>query len=702
MKLKTLPLSLAVTGLMALSLSGCGGGDSAATTPTKTPITITGTAATGAAFTGGTVYVYDSRGVVVGNTSTIDPTTGQYNLTLADGAVAPFVLVASRTNTDGQIETLVSVMASTDQTTANITPITSLIASQLSPSGDPTKLVDELAAGSATVSSTSIATAVTEINTILAPLLTATGTSSSDPLTSTFTTDGTSYDRLLDSISVSFTPTSSTSTNVDIGVKTALSDTSTPLSVSYTNATVPTTSPLPTIDSSALVASGTGAQIQDLLSRLTSCYAVPLTSRVTGTTASTISADVCKGIFLNSDPTLYKHNSYTVGLGAFNSMFTASASAAVKFDRPRYEYTVNNGNTTVSTKPMNGDVVFTASWSDVDGNSDSGEYWARPDSNGKLFLTGNLSGIDAEVSARVERREFLHANLASYSYLNTGFNLFINSKHTQLKDANGNPITVSKIVAVSPKGNQLTLMSPNNYGYYELMIPGTNTSSNTSVVRLAGKYTSSSATGSPRDVDQKLFWAKSCTDPADTTTCTNTDWSDTTIGSIPAQGNWTFNAYDANGGLITTFRRRTTNRPLTMAEASNVVWPGLTANTRTDIVNNSTAGYFTDTVDFYGELGGASTPAWEVPAGAAWLPTKLTVYGKDPLNGKSFDDAAKFRSNARYAKVTCSDVDGSGTADQHCVGDKFKAGVRINQLQFNGRDANRLNYGISYRLQNAW
>ena len=94
MKLKYLPLSLALAGIVSAGLSGCGG-----TNNTSTPTTITGTAATGAAFTGGTVYVYDSRGQEVGSTSTIDATTGQYSLTLADGAVAPFVLVARRFDT---------------------------------------------------------------------------------------------------------------------------------------------------------------------------------------------------------------------------------------------------------------------------------------------------------------------------------------------------------------------------------------------------------------------------------------------------------------------------------------------------------------------------------------------------------------------------------------------------------------------------
>ncbi len=705
MKLKTVTLNLALAGIVAFSLSGCGGES------TAPGITLTGTAATGAAFTGGTIYVYDSRGETVGTTSTVNATTGSYSLTLAEGAVAPFVLVATRTTADGQTETLVSVVGSTDQTTANITPITSLIASQLSPSGDPTQLATELAAGDATVNTAAISAAVTEINTLLSPLLTATGTNTNDPLTTAFTTDGTNYDRLLDSISVSFTPTSS-NTNVDIAVKTALSDTEAPLAISYNTTDVPTSSPLPTIDSSKLVTSGTGAQIQGLLDRLTACFAVPLSERVL---EAAIISDTCKGVFHNNTPGFYKHNSYTVGPeGAFKGIFTAPTSANVKFDRPRYEFTVNNGNTTTATKPLDGDVVFTASWSDANGNSDSVEYWARPDSTGKLFLTGNLSGIDAEVSARVERREFLHANLSAYSHINTGFNVFVNSKHTQMKNASDQPVSIAYIVVTTPKGNKLGLASPNNYGYYELMVPsdsvGNFASTNTSVVRLAGKYANGTTEGSPRTVDTKLYWGKSgCTDAVNYTnytSCANSDWSDTDIAAIPAQGLWTFAAYDSNDNLINTFKRRTTNRPLTLAEASAVKWPTLTSEVKAGIVSGTGFGYYEFLEpDYAGVMEASNGFAWEVPTGATWSPTVFKVYGKDPANGKTFDDKSQFRSTARSAQVKCSDTDGSGTADQHCdatATDKFKTGVRVSQLQLNGRDTNRVQYSVSYRTQNAW
>jgi predicted small lipoprotein YifL len=63
----------ALTSLFTLAACGGGGGDSAppapAPAPAATTTTMSGVAAAGAAFTGATVTVTDSRGTVVGSTS---------------------------------------------------------------------------------------------------------------------------------------------------------------------------------------------------------------------------------------------------------------------------------------------------------------------------------------------------------------------------------------------------------------------------------------------------------------------------------------------------------------------------------------------------------------------------------------------------------------------------------------------------------
>ena len=122
----------AFAGLLAAVLVGCGGGGGGGGSSSgggSTPgLTITGVAATGAAFTDATVSVIDSRGVTVGSGAAIG-TDGTYSITLAAGAVAPFVLIASRTDANGDTQQLVSVIASATDRVANITPITTPLAS---------------------------------------------------------------------------------------------------------------------------------------------------------------------------------------------------------------------------------------------------------------------------------------------------------------------------------------------------------------------------------------------------------------------------------------------------------------------------------------------------------------------------------------------------------------------------------------------
>ncbi|MGQ3227166.1 MAG: hypothetical protein ACT6UU_24895, partial [Hydrogenophaga sp.] len=220
----------ALAGLLMLALAGCGGGSGVnsgagggGTVTAPVGLTVSGVTATGAAFTGAVITVVDSRGVTVGQSQPVG-TNGTYSITLDAAAVAPFVLVANRTDANGATQTLVSVIASASATTANITPITTLIASRLSPSGDPGKLASELAAGNAVISAQAVAATVTEVQAILAPLLTATSTTGFNPLTGTFSTDGTGYDRLLDSVNITFLPASSTTTNIEISVKQEVPD----------------------------------------------------------------------------------------------------------------------------------------------------------------------------------------------------------------------------------------------------------------------------------------------------------------------------------------------------------------------------------------------------------------------------------------------------------------------------------------------
>jgi hypothetical protein len=422
LNLKRASLALASAGL--LTIYGCGGGGGSAVGATGSPVTLTVTSATGAAFVGAVITVTDKNGTVVGTSAPVGA-NGLSTITLNTGAAAPFVLTAKRTSANGEVESLVSVIpTSSGSASVNITPITNLIASRLSPTGDPTKLAAEVGAGTATINATTVANTVTDVQSILQPLINAIAGSSGDPLTGTFTTNGTAYDKLLDSVKVTIVPASATSTNVEIGIRQTLADgvqpTTIPL-ISGTGQTAASSAPtLPTI--TGLVADGTSTKIAAHLAQLTSCYALPLVDRVDTTisnglatgTAVNVKASACKDAFIGSDPATYKSNGNVVGRnssngGAFASLFREGATGVV-FSQGAYEFARSNNDLVVSYKSR-----------DVNGNETFDTFVLRADTDGKLKQIGNQYTYGGGVSAYQQRREFVNQSVDNY--FSTGYTL---------------------------------------------------------------------------------------------------------------------------------------------------------------------------------------------------------------------------------------------------------------------------------------
>lgn len=156
--LHTKPFQLGVLCITtAAYLAACGGGGTSG-------ITLSGTAATGAPMAGATVIVKDSSGTNVCENSCFVNQNGSFAAGLKVNAKGPFVLQITE---EGSGEPQVSMIDTAQSTTVNVSPITTLIAARLSPSGDPTQLT------SADLSSTKIEAASNEIKTALQPLLTA-------------------------------------------------------------------------------------------------------------------------------------------------------------------------------------------------------------------------------------------------------------------------------------------------------------------------------------------------------------------------------------------------------------------------------------------------------------------------------------------------------------------------------------------------
>lgn len=650
---QVLTLSAAAAALSTV-LVACGGGGGGASASSPTPITLSVTSASGAAFVGAIITVTDRTGAVVGTSSAVGA-DGLSTITLSAGAVAPFVLTATRTSADGATESLVSVVPTATATTSvNITPITNLIASRLSPSGDPTKLAAELVAGTATVTTTTVASTVTDVQTILQPLITAVGAGASgDPLTGTFVTDGTGYDRLLDSVKVTIIPASSTTTNVEIGIKQQQTDTTQPVPVLFTNGASQTPASSVTIQpitAGNLLPSGTSAKITAHLAQLTNCYALAPAVRVVG---GVIDAPACKEVFYGNNPASFLSNGKTVSsTGAFSSLFNSGVQNVV-FSQGNYEFTRGNGDIVVSYKSRT-----------IAGNEAFDTFVLRLDTDGKLKQYGNQYVYGGGVSAFQQRRDFV--TQAADSYFSTGYTLNV-------------PLTpgIAYVKVTPPKGGVVTLIP----GSDAMVFPRLNSArqpvdsngvatsvianmapSGTNFIRVRSEYvdtTSSAAHPSARETG--LFFIA----------------ADDTDAAISWYGNhsvWAFQYFDSAGvqqGATQNYKTRI--RARTIAELRTQQWANVSAATLADFQSGWIPG---SSNVLYKPLSTTANlaPAWEVPTGAL-PPTWVTLIGgtrkwvNNAFVGTSpnyartnFNDAQSVGSTARATTLYCAD----GNGEIHC------------------------------------
>ena len=125
--------------LLALALAGCGGGGggsagSGSPQPeAPAPLTLSGVAAEGAPMSRAIIQLVDSTGALVATTEAGED--GKYTMNLAPTATGPFVISAAKDST-----VYYSPVAQAKTGTINISKLTNLIAAQLSPTGEPSKL----------------------------------------------------------------------------------------------------------------------------------------------------------------------------------------------------------------------------------------------------------------------------------------------------------------------------------------------------------------------------------------------------------------------------------------------------------------------------------------------------------------------------------------------------------------------------------
>jgi hypothetical protein len=667
---------------IALALAACSSGSTdtapaaqpaAQTTPTVVDntvksVTISGVAAMGAPLAGAAIKVYDRTGALVcEQTAAAD---GSYTCDLGVEPKAPFVLVATLGETE-----LASAFASATTSTVNITPITNLIASTLSTNGDPRTLVATLSSGGAPFTAASLQSAVERIVAALKPLTDALGTAI-DPITGTFSADGTGYDKVLDAIQVTVRP-NGTSSNIEITVKTLpAAEDSAPVSISFqSDATaIP---PLPATISLGDV-SGTNVQaaVAEFLARMTACYALPASQRVSDGTnvGSVVTADACKSLFSQDDPARFLSGGNVVGpasSNAFGSLFRNGPTGST-FDAGSFNFFRVNGDWVVSYRMKLPDT------------STSPEQVVLRNEAGKLRLIGNQYVYGASVRSFTQLRD--HLNQPDLTNLSVGYNIQIGNRTSA-----GVPI-FAKVEVTSPRGNVITYKPTSGLSYLAIeRSPGVMTG--TPVVRLAGKLVSSAWTQHPKVLDTGLFFG-------DTTVFT-----DDYIRAMSDQGVWKMEFFHVDSSVPNVVQNyRTTARALTLAEASQVVFTDLTAPARAELVaDTATTGYFA-----FPDAPGAVSPQfadlsangnaalWQVPAGAL-APLSVNIYGRAPSSGGTqglrFNDGVNVLSSARTALIECS---AQSVGDTHCAASPYRnqyaTGSTVNSIEFFSRDQRGVEY----------
>ena len=667
---KTLAAALVCGGALTLTACGGGGGDAApaAVVPVATTFTVAGTAATGAALDNANITITDAAGntyPAAGEDPVVTEADGSYTVTLPLTATPPFVVTAVRDDIS-----LVSVVAEAKDTTTNITPVTNLIASRLSSSGDPAKLATEIQADPTLIDLAKVTAKVAEVVALIQPVMDAVG-DSTDPLNGNIqaaVAAGTGADRVLDSLAISITPSSATTVNIEVSVKQKLDDGVQPIVVGFTGGTDATTPPaaLPTVTAADLVPSGTAALIADFLQRMTACYALPQAERVSpgGNTAADIIAPECKDLFVGSDPASFLNNGATVSSkGAFSYLF--GTGTGVNFDRGSYEFTRGNG-----------DLVIAYRATSSAGNSSNFTLVVN-DTDDKLRAIGNQYKYSGGVNAYHQLRTFI--NETGADYYSTGYNLSVNNTN----DTSGNSI-FTKVVVTTPRGGVLTLKPAAGSSYLPLVKNGATT--NTNYLRIRSVYTDpANSAKNPADAEAGLFFA-------------SPPLADADISAIPAQSTWKFDYYLAGNTTTTpdaTQYYKTRARAMTIAELQTQPLAALTeadiAFVKDNSLDNGNGGKYLPT-----PTTGPLTLDWAVPAGAL-APTGITVWGGATVSGNfiSFNDSASAASSSRSGAIYCS---AASASDTHCdsAGNYVPGG--LNGAHLWAEDANGRDFASFYAI----
>ncbi len=470
---KLSPLAVAAS---AVVLASCGGGNDATTnavTPAPAPAaqtrTLSGTAATGAAFAGGNVSIIDATGAPAcasDGSSLTTNSAGTYTCVLTAGARGPFAIVVSDPNNVQRPQVAVVAAAPEPGQTGvgNITPLTTAQVAIATGKVTLAELVGSPAAIQAltATSATDLRAALATLKAQILPLLAEAGINpdSFDPATTPIVAgSGQGSDRVLDSIRVTETayPDASGTPRMVLTLSTPLAPNAPPVPLGTKGDTTATPVATPTVSGVDFTAtSGLGAQFA-------ACFSHPVGERAPGVDTSIPSnqggpevtgrhAD-CNQIpieagFINSGYRPWQ---------LFYTRMTSDDMTGAKFNTPEL----------MSYFPQTTGDLAVLNFKYVDNKGIAGNFIlnVRKQSDGKWALSGNSRTVEISVTPTIRRREqfvpmpesgvFWYSGTSRFQ---TGLNFFVNrfgpgSANLRAVRVKGYGLPASGIVLAQPGAN---------------------------------------------------------------------------------------------------------------------------------------------------------------------------------------------------------------------------------------------------------
>ncbi|WP_322048639.1 hypothetical protein [Paraburkholderia sp. J67] len=552
-------------GLLA-TLTACGGHSGSSSTDASS---IGGTVAVGNLLAGATVTLFDSAGKSAGATS---DSSGNYSIALS-GMTAPFLLVA--TDPGGANAPMYSVTASAKTSSgaaliANVTPLTTAVAAELTSDGNPLDLTKP-ATLAAKVTTSSVGNAVSTLNGILTPVLSANGLAAStfNPVSQSFTPNQTGADAVIDSVALTQAPSGG------LQIASIAAPTSTIALNSSTSA------------STQIIASPVAANyLATLLTQLSQC--------LSGTSSACSSA--IDASYLENG-----YNSSNGGFQTWHARLSASGSTITGAKTLSYWAAGQSPFPNITAASALVNIFFTNSA----GQHQFATTVVQSTGSGNWDIIGNQQAYDVSIGSFVTQRQFLDADDASGSRFETGLGISIpvhsastvnpaNIGSVQVTGA-GLPSTGVWLEPRSGTGN--TALALTSHALTSAPTSAATSSSNTSLYRWAWQALSSDSSTfafAPTTSDEGFYAATALT-----------------AQTLPsAYSTYTATLYDTTGAQIgNPVKVVNATTPLLPDAAQSVTWQTLGSDVTSNFMSPSgslAAAQTTATIDWAGVVNGAN------------------------------------------------------------------------------------------------